>query len=37
MGAVVALVGAVAGFALVRSSDFVGAPEGEAAAEPAAA
>ncbi len=37
VGAVVALVGAVAGFALVRSSDFVGAPEGEAAAEPAAA
>jgi len=38
VGAVVALVGAVAGFVLVRSSDFVAAPEGEpAAAEPAAA
>lgn len=37
VGAIVALVGAVAGFALVRSRDFVAAPEGEAAAEPAAA
>jgi hypothetical protein len=38
IGAIVALVGAVAGFALVRSSDFVVAPDGEApAAEPAAA
>jgi EmrB/QacA subfamily drug resistance transporter len=37
VGAIVALVGAVAGFVLVRSRDFVAAPEGEAAAEPAAA
>jgi EmrB/QacA subfamily drug resistance transporter len=37
VGAIVALVGAVAGFALVRSRDFVAAPEGEPAAEPAAA
>jgi predicted MFS family arabinose efflux permease len=37
VGAIVALVGAVAGFTLVRSRDFVAAPEGEAAAEPAAA
>ena len=35
---VLALVGAVAGFALVRSRDFVVAPDSEApAAEPAAA
>jgi hypothetical protein len=38
IGAIIALIGAVAGFALVRSSDFVVAPDGEApAAEPAAA
>ncbi len=38
IGAIVAIVGAVAGFALVRSRDFVVAPGGEpAAAEPAAA
>jgi EmrB/QacA subfamily drug resistance transporter len=37
VGAVVALVGAVAGFALVRSRDFVAQPEGQAATEPAAA
>jgi beta-lactamase regulating signal transducer with metallopeptidase domain len=37
VGAIVALVGAVAGFVLVRNRDFVTAPEGEAAAEPAAA
>ncbi len=38
IGAILALVGAVAGFALVRSRDFVVAPDGEApAAEPAAA
>jgi EmrB/QacA subfamily drug resistance transporter len=37
VGAILALVGAVLGFALVRSSDFVGQPEGEPAAEPAAA
>ena len=38
IGTIVALVGAVAGFALVRSRDFVVAPDGEApAAEPAAA
>jgi predicted MFS family arabinose efflux permease len=39
VGAIVALVGAVAGFVLVRSSDFVVAPGGEPAAEaePAAA
>jgi EmrB/QacA subfamily drug resistance transporter len=37
VGAIVALIGAVAGFALVRSRDFVAVPEGEAAAEPAAA
>jgi hypothetical protein len=37
VGAIVALVGAVAGFALVRSRDFVTQPAGETAAEPAAA
>ncbi len=38
IGAIVAIIGAVAGFALVRSRDFVVAPDGEpAAAEPAAA
>jgi MFS family permease len=38
IGAILALVGAVAGFALVRSRDFVVAPDSEApAAEPAAA
>ena len=37
VGAIVALVGAVAGFALVRSSDFVVQPGTEAATEPAAA
>jgi MFS family permease len=37
VGAIVALVGAVAGFTLVRSSDFVVHPSSETAAEPAAA
>src|SRR4051794_16757826 len=38
IGAILALVGAVAGFALVRSRDFLVAPDSEApAAEPAAA
>ena len=37
VGAVVALVGAVAGFALVRSSDFVAAPESQPEPEPIAA
>jgi EmrB/QacA subfamily drug resistance transporter len=37
VGGIVALVGAVCGFALVRSRDFVVHPSGEAATEPAAA
>jgi EmrB/QacA subfamily drug resistance transporter len=37
IGAIVALVGAVAGFTLVRSRDFVTQPEGQPATEPAAA
>jgi MFS family permease len=37
VGAIVALVGAVAGFVLVRSRDFVAQPGGETAAEPATA
>jgi EmrB/QacA subfamily drug resistance transporter len=37
IGGIVALVGAVAGFALVRSRDFVTHPAAETAAEPAAA
>jgi EmrB/QacA subfamily drug resistance transporter len=37
VGAVLALVGAVAGFLLVRSRDFVAQPEGQPAAEAAAA
>ena len=37
VGAIVVLVGAVAGFVLVRSRDFVGHTEDEPAAEPAAA
>jgi small basic protein len=36
VGAIVALVGAVLGFALVRSRDFVGQPEAQPATEPAA-
>ncbi len=37
VGGIVALVGAVCGFALVRSRDFVAEPGAEAATEPAAA
>jgi len=37
VGAIIAFTGAVLGFALVRSRDFVTQPEGQAAAEPAAA
>src|SRR3954447_11951145 len=37
VGAIVALVGAVAGFVLVRSSDFVTAPESQPEPEPVAA
>jgi EmrB/QacA subfamily drug resistance transporter len=37
VGAIIAFTGAVLGFALVRSRDFVTQPEGQPAAEPAAA
>jgi hypothetical protein len=37
VGAIIALVGAVAGFTLVRGRDFVTQPAGEPATEPAAA
>jgi EmrB/QacA subfamily drug resistance transporter len=37
VGAAIAIVGGIVGFALVRSRDFVQQPGGEAAAEPAAA